>query len=189
MNLHYSSIIIHFRKRWFSWLRHNQTLGRCCSPWWCGCQIQCRCSGSDLLWYQKNPYSGPGGCAQTLSRIPRKICWGSLSWSHLQSSRRLWCWCKFSLYSKMGTTHVLILETDSQNLRIRGSFWQKDTLVTHICTLWTMSILIFSPFANFGNQSLSVIQRGYIDSLVCTKKEPIWILQQGKWFPKSVRLK
>ena len=74
---------------------HNQTLGRCCSPRWCSCQIQCRCSGSDLLWYQKNSYSGPCRCAQTLSRIPRKICWGSLSWSHLQSSRRLWCWCKF----------------------------------------------------------------------------------------------
>ena len=86
-------LFICFRKRWFSWLWHNQTLGRCCSPRWCSCQIQCRCSGSDLLWYKKNSYSGPCRCAQTLSRIPRKICWGSLSWSHLQSSR-----CKFHFW-------------------------------------------------------------------------------------------
>ena len=36
---------------------------------------------------------------------------------------------------------------------MRESFWEKDSLITHIL-FELQSIFIFSPVANFGNQSL-----------------------------------
>ena len=53
-----------------------------------------------------------------------------------------------------------------QNDSLMGeSFWQKDSLVTfrdsndssHFYTVWIMTIMIFSPVANFGQQSLAQI--------------------------------
>ena len=59
-----------------------------------------------------------------------------------------------------------------QNDPIIGeSFWQKNSLVTHI--FWTMPILIFCQFANFGNQSLFKAKKKFPDG---TRLRPGWIV-------------
>ena len=47
-------------------------------------------------------------------------------------------------------TRLLFCQNDSP---MRGSFWEKDSLITHIL-FELQPIFIFSPVANFGNQSL-----------------------------------
>ena len=42
------------------------------------------------------------------------------------------------------------------NSPMRGSFWQKDSLITHIL-FELQPIIIFSPVANFGDQSLGLL--------------------------------
>ena len=49
-------------------------------------------------------------------------------------------------------TRLLFCQND---FLMRGSFWQKDSLKTHIL-FELQPIIIFSPVANFGNQSLHV---------------------------------
>ena len=58
---------------------------------------------------------------------------------------------------------AVILPNDSS---MRGSFWQKDTLIIHIL-FELQPIVMFSPVANYGDQSLdSIISRlklGHLD--------------------------
>jgi hypothetical protein len=72
-----------------------------------------------------------------------KICdWLNIIISH--SSKSIW------------VTILLFCQNDSP---IRRSFWQKDSLITHILfELWL--IMIFSPMANFGHHPLVLGGRG-----------------------------
>ena len=51
-------------------------------------------------------------------------------------------------------TRLLFCQNDSP---MRGSFWEKDSLITHIL-FELQPIFIFSPVTNFGNQSLIYLQ-------------------------------
>ena len=65
--------------------------------------------------------------------------------------------CDWAKYHQIGyssknisLTRLLFCQNDSP---MRGSFWQNDSLITHI--LYELQpIIIFSPVANFGDQSL-----------------------------------
>ena len=48
--------------------------------------------------------------------------------------------------------------TQGLGVLIGGSFWQKDRLITPILFELCMSITIFSPVSNFGDQSLQPSQ-------------------------------
>ena len=77
-------------------------------------------------------------------------------WTHLQT----WDWSpKFATglnmiigFSSKSTwvTRLLFCQNDSS---MRESFWQKDSLITHIL-FELQPIINYSPVANFGNQSL-----------------------------------
>ena len=50
---------------------------------------------------------------------------------------------------------MLFCQNDSP---MRGSFWHKDSLITHIF-FELLSIMIFSPVANFGHHPLSTLKK------------------------------
>ena len=54
-------------------------------------------------------------------------------------------WSKYQNRHFSKSIWVIKLSFCQNDPPIGESFWQNTSLVTHICTLWTMSILIFSP--------------------------------------------
>ena len=58
------------------------------------------------------------------------------------------------IVQKVWVTRLLFCQNDSP---MRESFWQKDSLITHIL-FELQPIIIFSPVANFGDQSLLTIK-------------------------------
>ena len=59
--------------------------------------------------------------------------------------------CDWAKYDKIiWVTRLLFCQNDSP---MRGSFWKKDSLITYIL-FELQPITIFSPVANFGDQSL-----------------------------------
>jgi hypothetical protein len=74
-------------------------------------------------------------------------------WKSYRLITKICDWAKFDhrlQFKSIWVTRLLFCQNHS---RMRGSFWQKDSLITHIL-FELQPIIIFSPVANFGDQSL-----------------------------------
>ena len=57
-------------------------------------------------------------------------------------------WAKYHRRHSSISIWVIKMSFCQNDSKIGESFWKNNSLVTHICTFWTMPITIFSPVAN-----------------------------------------